>query len=108
MLFDLHEPVVALMRQVARDVVMPRFRNLAADEIAEKAADDFVTIEFAGVKSTEIDTESRIAFRKLLHALGEQDVGFGIVELDETPAEMARLRDNASFAATMGLTGMSR
>ena len=44
MLFDLHEPVVALMRQVARDVVMPRFRNLAADEIAEKAADDFVTI----------------------------------------------------------------
>ena len=70
--------------------------------------DDFVTIEFAGVKSTEIDTESRIAFRKLLHALGEQDVGFGIVELDETPAEMARLRDNASFAATMGLTGMSR
>ena len=44
MLFDLHEPVVALMRQVARDVVMPRFRNLSADEIAEKAADDFVTI----------------------------------------------------------------
>ena len=44
MLLDLHEPVVALMRQVARDVVMPRFRNLAADEIAEKAADDFVTI----------------------------------------------------------------
>ena len=30
MTLALHEPVVALMRQVARDVVMPRFRNLAA------------------------------------------------------------------------------
>jgi len=37
-------PVAALMRQVAADVVMPRYRNLAADEIIEKAADDLVTI----------------------------------------------------------------
>ncbi|MDV5822430.1 inositol monophosphatase family protein [Sphingobium naphthae] len=44
MTLALHEPVVALMRQVARDVVMPRFRNLAAHEISEKAANDFVTI----------------------------------------------------------------
>ncbi|SCW46756.1 fructose-1,6-bisphosphatase [Sphingobium faniae] len=40
----LHEQVAALMRQVARDIVMPRYRNLSADEISEKAADDFVTI----------------------------------------------------------------
>ena len=40
----LHEPVVALMRQVAREIVMPRYRNLSADEISEKAADDYVTI----------------------------------------------------------------
>ncbi len=39
-----HETVVALMRQVARDIVLPRFRNLAAGEIEEKAPDDFVTI----------------------------------------------------------------
>ncbi|WP_066514281.1 inositol monophosphatase family protein [Sphingobium cloacae] len=32
------------MRQVGRDIVMPRYRNLAAHEISEKAADDFVTI----------------------------------------------------------------
>ena len=44
MTLALHEPVVALMRQVARDVVMPRFRNHAAHEISEKAANDFVTI----------------------------------------------------------------
>jgi len=41
---ELHEPVVALMREVARDVVMPRYQNLASHEVAEKAADDFVTI----------------------------------------------------------------
>lgn len=41
---ELHEPVEALMRQVARDIVMPRYQNLSADEISEKAANDFVTI----------------------------------------------------------------
>lgn len=40
----LHDPVVALMRQVARDIVMPRYQNLAVADISEKAADDFVTI----------------------------------------------------------------
>lgn len=39
-----HDAVVTLMRTVAADIVMPRFRNLAADEIEEKAADDMVTI----------------------------------------------------------------
>lgn len=44
MIGALHQPVVDLMRQVARDVVMPRYQNLASDEISEKAANDFVTI----------------------------------------------------------------
>lgn len=43
-MLDLHDPVVALMQEVARDIVMPRYQNLARDEISEKAADDFVTI----------------------------------------------------------------
>lgn len=43
-MLDLHEPVVALMRRVGRDIVMPRYQKLRAHEIAEKAADDFVTI----------------------------------------------------------------
>lgn len=40
----LHEAVEALIQDVAREVVMPRFRNLAAHEVEEKAADDLVTI----------------------------------------------------------------
>ncbi|HUD94893.1 inositol monophosphatase family protein [Sphingobium sp.] len=44
MLLELHDPVVALMRDVGRDIVMPRYRNLADDEVSEKAANDFVTI----------------------------------------------------------------
>ncbi|MET0240985.1 MAG: inositol monophosphatase family protein [Sphingobium sp.] len=36
--------VETLLRTVAAEVVMPRFRNLAAHEIKEKAADDLVTI----------------------------------------------------------------
>ena len=39
-----HDAVAALMRTVAAEIVMPRFRNLAADEIEEKAADDMVTV----------------------------------------------------------------
>jgi fructose-1,6-bisphosphatase/inositol monophosphatase family enzyme len=41
---SLYRPVTALMQQVAVDIVLPRYQNLAAHEIAEKAADDFVTI----------------------------------------------------------------
>jgi fructose-1,6-bisphosphatase/inositol monophosphatase family enzyme len=44
MMVELHDPVVALMRQVGRNIVMPRYQNLAAEEISEKAANDFVTI----------------------------------------------------------------
>lgn len=39
-----HDAVVALMRKVAAEIVMPRFRNLSADDIEEKAADDMVTV----------------------------------------------------------------
>lgn len=45
MVLELHEPVVALMRQAGRDIVMPRFRNLAGHEVSTKSApDDLVTI----------------------------------------------------------------
>jgi len=36
--------VAALMRQVAAEVVMPRYRNLAQHEVIEKAKDELVTI----------------------------------------------------------------
>lgn len=41
---SLYRQVAELMEQVAADVVLPRYQNLAEDEISEKAADDFVTI----------------------------------------------------------------
>lgn len=40
----LNTAVAVLMRAVAAEIVLPRFRNLSADQISEKAADDFVTI----------------------------------------------------------------
>lgn len=42
--YILDAPVTALMRQVSVDVILPRYRNLAAHEVVEKAADELVTI----------------------------------------------------------------
>ena len=39
-----HDAVVALMRTVGETIVLPHFRNLAPDQVIEKAADDLVTI----------------------------------------------------------------
>jgi fructose-1,6-bisphosphatase/inositol monophosphatase family enzyme len=44
MMHELYQPVLDLMRVVARDIMMPRFRNLAAHEYGEKTPGDFVTI----------------------------------------------------------------
>lgn len=40
----LYRQVATLMETVAAEVVLPRYQNLAAEEIEEKAADDYVTI----------------------------------------------------------------
>lgn len=40
----LSDAVAALMRRVAETVVMPRFRNLDADQVEEKAPGDLVTV----------------------------------------------------------------
>lgn len=40
----LRDDVSALMRVVAEEVILPRYQNLAAHEVMEKAADDLVTI----------------------------------------------------------------
>lgn len=60
MLLELHPPVAALMREVARDIIMPRYKNLRAEEISEKAVDDFVTIA---------DRESEIRLAEGLSAI---------------------------------------
>ncbi len=40
----LYDPVTKLMRDVADEIIMPRFQMLAADEIKEKTPGDLVTI----------------------------------------------------------------
>lgn len=40
----LSDAVSTLMRRVAQDIILPRYQNLAAHEVQEKAADDLVTI----------------------------------------------------------------
>lgn len=41
---SLSRSVAMLMQAVSADIIMPRYRNLAAHEVIEKAADDLVTI----------------------------------------------------------------
>ncbi len=67
-----HDAVVALMRQVAADIVMPRFRNLAADEVEEKAADDMVTV--ADRLSEAALTEGLAALDPAIRVVGEEAV----------------------------------
>lgn len=57
----LNDPVSALLREVAADVVMPRFRLLAPEEIDEKSPGEIVTI---------VDRESEARLYDGLAALG--------------------------------------
>jgi fructose-1,6-bisphosphatase/inositol monophosphatase family enzyme len=57
---SLYRPVAALIEKVAAEIVLPRYQNLAAHEISEKAADDFVTIA---------DKESEVALQEGLLAI---------------------------------------
>lgn len=50
----LAEQVTMLMRSVAKDIVLPRFQQLASDDISEKAPGDLVTI-------VDHESEERIA-----------------------------------------------
>lgn len=71
--------VAALMRQVAAEVVMPRFRNLAAAEKEEKAPDDWVTIA------------DREAEARLTEGLAALDPGTRIVGEEAVAADPALL-----------------
>lgn len=66
----LHEPVSALMRDVARAVILPRFRALAAEEMEEKTPGDFVTI--ADRESEARLSEGLVAILPGTRVLGEE------------------------------------
>jgi fructose-1,6-bisphosphatase/inositol monophosphatase family enzyme len=75
----LNSAVERLMRQVAAEVVMPRFRNLAASEMEEKAPDDWVTVA---------DRESEL---RLADGLATIDPGARIVGEEACAADPALL-----------------
>lgn len=75
-----HDAVVALMRDVAATIVMPRFRNLATHEVEEKAADDMVTI--ADRMSEDALTAGLAALDPVIRVVGEEAVAADATLLD--------------------------
>lgn len=66
----LFRPVADLMRQVAEDVILPRYQHLDAQDIQEKAKDDLVTI---ADKESELRlTEGLGRLLPEAHLLGEE------------------------------------
>jgi fructose-1,6-bisphosphatase/inositol monophosphatase family enzyme len=68
----LHAAVDGLMRKIGSDVLMPRFQNLDAAEIEEKAPDDYVTV-------VDKESEARLiegltAILPGSHVVGEEGV----------------------------------
>ncbi|WP_210358694.1 inositol monophosphatase family protein [Sphingomonas beigongshangi] len=72
MTHDHHDAVVALMRRVGADIVMPHFRNLSPDQVIEKAADDLVTV--ADRASEAALTEGLSAIDAHARVVGEEAV----------------------------------
>jgi len=104
----LHEEVSALMRGVAADVVMPRFRTLADAEIATKSAGEVVTI---------VDREAELRLYDGLAALGLGARILGEEAAEEDPALLDNVGDGlvwlvdpldgtANFAAGRAPFGM--
>jgi len=75
----LHEEVAALMRMVAADVMLPRYRGLAETEIARKSAGEVVTV---------VDREAELRLHDGLAALG---LGARIVGEEAAEADPALL-----------------
>ena len=84
----LHAAVDGMMRRIGRDVLLPRFRNLDAAEIEEKAPGDYVTV---------VDKESERQLSAALMALlpGSHVVGEEGVAAD--PALVDRITDGLAW-----------
>jgi len=79
------------MRKIGRDVVMPRFRNLDAADIEEKAKDDYVTV--ADKLSEERLTEGLMAILPGSHVIGEEAVAADASVLDRITEGQAWIVD---------------
>ncbi len=74
------DPVAALMRDVASQIMLPRFRDLAAAEIMEKAPGDLVTV--VDRLSEARLTEGLLAIRPDARVVGEEAVAADPAVLD--------------------------
>lgn len=83
--------VAALMRQVAVDVVLPRYRNLATHEVVEKAADELVTI--ADQESEERLHEGLAKLLPEAGIIGEEAVAADPALLDQAGSGLKWLID---------------
>jgi len=72
---NLYNPVLGLMRNVAAEIILPRFRTLAHHEISEKSPGDLVTVA---------DQESEARFNEMLPGLlaGSRVIGEEAVAAD--------------------------
>jgi fructose-1,6-bisphosphatase/inositol monophosphatase family enzyme len=108
----LYDPVTALMREVAADIIMPRFRALAAHEIKEKTPGDLVTI--ADQESEARLTEALAVLLPGSRVIGEEAVAAdpslldGIAEgvvwiIDPLDGTMNFSEGKRPFAVMLGL-----
>jgi len=88
MTHSLYQPVLDLMRQVARDIMMPRFRSLAAHEYSEKTPGDFVTI---------VDRESEAFLTQELGRLLPEASIIGEEAAADDPAIADRIGEGAAW-----------
>lgn len=108
----LYDPVTALMREVAAEIIMPRFRTLAAHEISEKTPGDLVTI--ADRESEARLSEQLVKLLRDARVIGEEavatdpsllrDIGSGIVWIiDPLDGTMNFTEGKNPFAVMIGL-----
>lgn len=68
----LDDEILALLRFVSERIIMPRWRNLAEDDVVEKAKDDLVTI--ADKETEEFLTEALTKLQPDVAVVGEEAV----------------------------------
>jgi fructose-1,6-bisphosphatase/inositol monophosphatase family enzyme len=79
-----NDAVAGLMREAAERFILPRYRKLSSEEVAEKAAKDFVTVA---------DRESEACLLPELARLIAGSIGIGEESVYRVPALLDRLRD---------------
>ena len=79
------ERVVALMRAVAKEAILPRFRNLKPGETREKGPNDLVTV--ADLESEKLLTAELVAMLPGSVVVGEEAVAASVAVLDRLEGE---------------------